>query len=135
MLMTAGAASLTTLGVAVAVPAIGAGGKDAEQGGAVMVIQGGPAPEELRACLKEHGLDVPDGDGVALKRWIGDHFDDAATAKAMEACGPGPGPVGTPGDVRCAVGKPVPPPADGAKRTFKVRIAPPRERSLHSGDE
>jgi hypothetical protein len=132
MMMSAGAASLTTLAVAVAVPAIGDDGKDAGKGAGVTVIQAGPSPERLRACLKDHGMDVPDGDPIALKRWLGAHFDDAATADALKACDMGP--VPKPADVTCAVVKPGVP-ADGAKRAFKVRIAPPRERGLRTDGE
>jgi hypothetical protein len=132
MIITAGAASLSTLAAAVAVPAIGDDGKGPAKGDGIMVVHAGPAPEELRACLKDHGLDAPDGDPVALKQWIGEHLDEAATRKALEACGPEP--VGGPDDVRCAVGKPGAPP-DGEKRTFKFRVERSRQRSLPSDGE
>src|SRR5690349_3928498 len=75
--MTAATASaLAALAVTVAVPALG------DDGG------GGKGDEEatIRACLKDHGATVPDGDGRALKMWIiGPH--SGAEEEAIRACG------------------------------------------------
>jgi hypothetical protein len=51
---------------------------------------GGPSAGALRSCLADHGVAVPDGDAVALKRWLLEHGDDAAYGDAMEACGMAP---------------------------------------------
>jgi hypothetical protein len=52
---------------------------------------GGPQRDEqrLRSCLKDHGIEVAGDDPAALKRWIGEHHDDAATAAALKACDAG----------------------------------------------
>jgi hypothetical protein len=41
---------------------------------------------EVRACLSEHGVQAPAGDGRVLKQWILEHGDDAANRDAMKAC-------------------------------------------------
>jgi hypothetical protein len=41
---------------------------------------------ELRACLKEHGVEVPGDDDIALKRWLLEHGDDDAYRDAFDAC-------------------------------------------------
>jgi hypothetical protein len=46
----------------------------------------GPSEQQLRSCFKDHGIDVPGDDPAALKRWIAEHHDEAATATAMKAC-------------------------------------------------
>ncbi|MCW2963765.1 MAG: hypothetical protein JWO17_1017 [Actinomycetia bacterium] len=46
----------------------------------------GPSEQELRSCLKNHGIEVPGDDPMSLKRWIGEHHEQAATASALEAC-------------------------------------------------
>jgi hypothetical protein len=75
MMSSAGAAALTTLAVAVAVPAIGDGGGSP------------PTPDALAACLRAHGVDgVPDGD--ALKPWLGPRLEDATIRSALDACAP-----------------------------------------------
>ena len=45
-----------------------------------------PSAQEPRSCLADHGVEVPDGDALALKRWLGQHRGDAAYRDAMEAC-------------------------------------------------
>jgi hypothetical protein len=56
----------------------------------------GPSEKELRSCLTGHGVALPGGDGLALKRWLLAHGDDAANRDAMEACHMAP--VGKPAD-------------------------------------
>jgi hypothetical protein len=49
---------------------------------------GGRGPDEatIRACLKDRGVTVPDGDGRVLKEWIiADHT--TAEKQALKACG------------------------------------------------
>ena len=46
----------------------------------------GPSEQELRSCLSDHGVTAPGGDGMALKRWLLAHGDDAANRDAMKAC-------------------------------------------------
>jgi hypothetical protein len=130
MMSSAGAAALTTLAVAVAVPAIGddggspptpdalaaclrAHGVDGAPDGdalkswlgqrlegdatvrsaldicappQVVEAKPGPSEQQLRSCLKDHGVNVPGDDPAALKRWIVEHHDEAATAAALKAC-------------------------------------------------
>jgi hypothetical protein len=50
----------------------------------------GPSAEKLRSCLAGHGVSLPGGDGLALKRWLIVHADDAASSAAMRACGIAP---------------------------------------------
>jgi hypothetical protein len=126
MVMSAGAASLTTLAVAVAVPAMGDDGAGTKPPRVVKVFHAGPAPEELRSCLKDHGMDVPDGGPLALKRWLGEHMDDDATADALKACDM-VGPVGKPVGPPCTVAAPGKP-GEPMKGTFKVRV----ERADHA---
>lgn len=46
----------------------------------------GPDEATLRACLKDHGVTVPDGDGRTLKTWIvGDR--SSAEKQALKTCG------------------------------------------------
>jgi hypothetical protein len=135
MMASAGAAALTTLAVAVAVPAFGDGGSapqtadalaaclrahglDGAPDGAALKdwlgprldgdatakraldacapqtvfvgAKAGPSEQQLRSCLKDHGIQVPGDDPLALKRWIGEHEGDAATAAALKACDIGP---------------------------------------------
>jgi hypothetical protein len=45
-----------------------------------------PSAQEIRSCLADHGVEVPDGDALALKQWLGQHRDDAAYRDAMVAC-------------------------------------------------
>ena len=46
----------------------------------------GPDEATLRACLKDHDVTVPDGDGGVLKQWIaGDHT--GAEKQALKTCG------------------------------------------------
>lgn len=154
VMASAGAAALTTLAVAVAVPAIGdqgsapptadalgaclrAHGVDGAPDGAALKpwlgqrLNGDAAAQraldacappdpgkqafeqQLRSCLKDHGIDVP-GD-AALKPWIGEHHYDAATAAALKACDVGfversrggactkDGPVGEAGPAKPAI--------------------------------
>jgi hypothetical protein len=56
----------------------------------------GPSEQELRSCVTGHGVAVPGGDGLALKRWLLAHGDDAANRDALEACHMAP--VGKPAD-------------------------------------
>jgi hypothetical protein len=76
IMSSAGAAALTTLAVAVAVPALG------DDGGSP------PTADALAACLRAHGLDgAPDG--AALKPWLGQRLEgDAAAKRALDACAP-----------------------------------------------
>jgi hypothetical protein len=136
MMVSAGAAALTTLAVVAAVPAIGDDGAapqtadslaaclrahgldgapdgaalkpwlgqrldggdatakralDACEPDAVLVDhKAGPSEQQVRSCLKDHGIEVPGDDPVALKRWIGEHRNEAATAAALKACNIGP---------------------------------------------
>jgi hypothetical protein len=72
----------------------------------VEVKEAGP-PEQVRSCLKDHGIEVPAGDDpIALKRWIGEHADEAATAAALKACDIGP-PVAKSGTGVCREPGPV----------------------------
>jgi hypothetical protein len=158
MMASAGAAALTTLAVAVAVPAIGdqgsapqtadalaaclrAHGVDGAPDGAALKpwlgqrlngdataqraldacgtqvdeAKPGPSEQQLRSCLKDHGIEVPGDDPAALKRWIGEHQDDAAAAAALKACDVGfvekskggacgkDGPVGEAGPAKPAI--------------------------------
>jgi hypothetical protein len=49
-------------------------------------VPGGPDEATLRACLADHGVTVPSGDGAVLKRWImGTHTP--AETDALTACG------------------------------------------------
>jgi hypothetical protein len=122
MLMTAGAASLATLAVGVAVPALGEDEPaPPKEGDVVTVIHAGPAPEELRSCLADHGVDVPDGGPLALKRWLAEHRDDKETLAALKACDMGP--VGKPLDgPPCGIAVPAPGPGKPGKGTFKFRV-------------
>ncbi len=73
----------------------------------------GPAPEDLIACVRGHGIDAPT-DPDAFKRWLKGTADSSAVDAALRDCkmslGPGPsqGPV-KPGACGGDVG-----PADGA---------------------
>jgi hypothetical protein len=114
MVMSAGAASVATLAVAVAVPALGDDGAPPKGARVVKVFHAGPPPEELRACLKKHGIDVPDAGPFALKRRLAEAQDDDPTTDALKACGM---PVGPP----CTVAAPGKPGAPG-KDEFGVRV-------------
>ena len=46
----------------------------------------GPSEKELRSCLTDHGVTVPGGDGMVLKRWLAAHAGDTANRDAMKAC-------------------------------------------------
>jgi hypothetical protein len=46
----------------------------------------GPDVQEVRSCLKEHGVAIPAGDGATLKRWLLAHGDEAANRDALKAC-------------------------------------------------
>src|SRR5215204_2820145 len=46
----------------------------------------GPDEKDVRSCLTEHGVTLPSGDGVDLKRWLLEHGDDAANRDALKAC-------------------------------------------------
>jgi hypothetical protein len=50
------------------------------------IARPGPSEQQLRSCLKEHGVEVPAGDGRALKQWLFEHGDDAANRDALKAC-------------------------------------------------
>jgi hypothetical protein len=52
----------------------------------VMVERPGPSEQELRSCLTRHDVDVPGGDGMALKRWLLEHGDKPANRDALKAC-------------------------------------------------
>jgi hypothetical protein len=51
-----------------------------------LVQRVGPSENELRSCLTDHGIKVPSGDGMVLKRWLLEHGDDAANRDALKAC-------------------------------------------------
>ncbi len=75
-----------------------------------IVNEPGPTEQELRSCLTEHGVEIPGGDGLALKQWILAHGDDAANRDAMKACHMGPvtkpgvgGPCGKEGAIATAI--------------------------------
>jgi hypothetical protein len=51
-----------------------------------LVQRAGPSEKELRSCLTDHGIKVPGGDGMELKRWLLEHGDDAANRDALKAC-------------------------------------------------
>jgi hypothetical protein len=63
----------------------------------ILVKAAGPSEQEVRSCLTDHGVAVPAGDGVALKRWLLAHGDEAANRDAMKACDMAP--PGKPADV------------------------------------
>jgi hypothetical protein len=46
----------------------------------------GPSEQQLRSCLQDHGIELPGDDPRSLKRWIGEHHDEAAAASALKAC-------------------------------------------------
>jgi hypothetical protein len=52
----------------------------------VLIKRQGPSEKELRSCLTGHGIKVPSGDGMVLKRWLLEHGDDAANRAALKAC-------------------------------------------------
>jgi hypothetical protein len=56
----------------------------------------GPSEQELRSCLADHGVEVPAGDGRALKQWLLEHGNDTANRDALKACdmAPIPKPAG-----------------------------------------
>ena len=55
----------------------------------------GPPPDQLVACLRAHGVDIPaDARDFAIKAWIADHESGPAVDRAMSACQPG----GSPGE-------------------------------------
>jgi hypothetical protein len=49
-------------------------------------VKPGPSEQQLRSCLKDNGVAVPDGDARALKQWLLEHGGDAAYRDAMKAC-------------------------------------------------
>ena len=104
-LIAATAAALSALAVTVAGAAFGGG---AHGGGDADVAA-------LRACLADHGVTVPEGDGAALKRWIiGTHT--SAETDALAACGVAPAiKAGAPCDPRQPGGHASRPPGPGDK--------------------
>lgn len=64
------------------------------------IVKRGPSEQELRACLSDHGVEVPAGDPRALKRWLLEHGDDAAYRDALKACDMAP-PIKAPGEGAC----------------------------------
>jgi hypothetical protein len=71
----------------------------------------GPAPEELVACLRDHGL-TPPASIDELKPWMAQQTDTAAGKAALSACGVNSHPVSkAPGHGGCGDDKP----ADAAK--------------------
>ena len=52
----------------------------------VLIKRQGPSEKELRSCLTGHGIKLPSGDGMVLKRWLLEHGDDAANRDALKAC-------------------------------------------------
>jgi hypothetical protein len=48
-------------------------------------VAGGPDPTQLRACLVQAGIDVPDG--ANLKQWLGSVAGQAQVQQALRACG------------------------------------------------
>ena len=91
----------------------------------------GPSEQELRSCLTDHGLEVPGGDGVALKRWLLAHGDDEANREAMKACDMAP--VAKPADGGACSKEGVvgrwSPPAAPSSRGPPRRAAPTRRTS------
>jgi hypothetical protein len=84
------AAALAALAITVTVPAIGDDNTSAKTGAGPGQVDRQPDVESIRACLKNHGASVPDGDGRVLKDWaIGVHT--SAEKAALEACGIGTG--------------------------------------------
>jgi hypothetical protein len=52
-----------------------------------MVVEAhGPDEQEVRSCLKEHGVAIPAGDGATLKRWLLANGEKAANRDALKAC-------------------------------------------------
>jgi hypothetical protein len=43
------------------------------------------------SCLASHGVQVPNDDPGAVKRWLGDHQGDPAVQAALQACAPADG--------------------------------------------
>ena len=88
LLLTASVASIATA-AAVALPAIGddgasPDGKPVKPAGDTVRVEHGAGPAELRACLKDKGLDPPAGD-VELKKWILAQID-AGKGDAIKGC-------------------------------------------------
>jgi hypothetical protein len=75
------AAALAALAMTVTVSAIG---DDVSPGRADN--SSGPDPATVRACLTDHGVTAPDGDGRALKEWVSADRT-AAEKEALKACG------------------------------------------------
>jgi hypothetical protein len=75
----------------------------------------GPAPEDLIACVRGHGIDAPT-DPDAFKRWLEGSADSSAADAALRDCkmklapGPSEGPVKPGGCVKDV------PPADGGAK-------------------
>src|SRR3954451_6191525 len=63
-----------------------------------IIQRAGPDAKELRTWLTKHGVSLPAGDDMVLKRWVIEHGDDAANRDAMKACHMAPPPKpGEPG--------------------------------------
>lgn len=83
--VAATAAAMAALAITVTVPALG-DDTDPTPDKPVASKQTGDEEATLRACLKAHGADVPDGDGRVLKNWIITSHTDAERA-AIKDCG------------------------------------------------
>ena len=106
ILTSAAAAAFGAVAVTVAVPALG---QDPPAKKPAAKVEQGPDEATLRACLTDHGVTPPGGDGYALKRWV-IGARTAAEKAALEACGmirPDAGPK--PGAVKGGCARPVQP--------------------------
>jgi hypothetical protein len=85
-LTAATAAALSALAITVTVPASGDDGSPVKVDPGPGKVDRQPDEAGMRACLKEHGATVPDGDGRVLKEWIiGSHT--SGEKDALDACG------------------------------------------------
>jgi hypothetical protein len=95
------------------------------------IAQRGPSEQQLRSCLKDHGVEVPGGDARALKQWLLTHGDDAAYRDALKACDIAPltkpGVGGGACDKEGAVATAIP-----ARRADKVATAESDGADLHA---
>jgi hypothetical protein len=71
--------------VEAALQSCGAGGGPAGGKTGAPGAGGGPDPTQLRACLAQAGINVPDG--ANLKQWLGSVAGQAQVQQALRACG------------------------------------------------
>jgi hypothetical protein len=87
---SAAAAGLTALVVTVVAPAAGGDSPRAgKESATVERHEGHSTPQELQACLQDHGATGVPGEergGRALKEWIVEHQDDESVRSALKAC-------------------------------------------------